>query len=193
MKAELAAQTARAEEASSAVSSLTAELARLSPFEKEVREKNLLIGKLRHEAVTLNDHLTKALRLLKKGKPEDNVDRRMVSNHFIKFLALDRTDPKKFQILQLIAALLKWDEDEREQAGLARPGGTSGLAAPTPAFSLLRKKSNSNMGGMTRTESFSSSRGPLSPDSQSASRESLSDLLKDMLEQEAKSKAGPES
>ena len=51
------------------------ELERALPFEKEVREKNLLIGKLRHEAVILNDHLTKALRSLKKGKPEDNVDR----------------------------------------------------------------------------------------------------------------------
>ena len=51
------------------------ELERVRPFEKEVKEKNLLIGKLRHEAVTLNDHLTKALRILRKGKPEDNVDR----------------------------------------------------------------------------------------------------------------------
>lgn len=51
------------------------ELERVRPFEKEVKEKNLLIGKLRHEAVTLNDHLTKALRFLKRGKPEDNVDR----------------------------------------------------------------------------------------------------------------------
>jgi hypothetical protein len=51
------------------------ELERTSPYEKEVKEKNLLIGKLRHEAVILNDHLTKALRFLKKGKPEDNVDR----------------------------------------------------------------------------------------------------------------------
>lgn len=53
----------------------TKDLERALPFEKEVKEKNLLIGKLRHEAVTLNDHLTKALRFLKKGKPEDNVDR----------------------------------------------------------------------------------------------------------------------
>jgi chromosome segregation ATPase len=51
------------------------DLERALPFEKEVKEKNLLIGKLRHEAVILNDHLTKALRFLKKGKPEDNVDR----------------------------------------------------------------------------------------------------------------------
>lgn len=51
------------------------QLDRALPFEREVKEKNLLIGKLRHEAVILNDHLTKALRFLKKGKPEDNVDR----------------------------------------------------------------------------------------------------------------------
>lgn len=51
------------------------ELERALPFEKEVKEKQLLIGKLKHEAVILNDHLTKALRFLKKGKPEDNVDR----------------------------------------------------------------------------------------------------------------------
>lgn len=53
----------------------TKELERATPFEKEVREKNLLIGKLRHEAVILNDHLTKALRFLKQRKPEDMVDR----------------------------------------------------------------------------------------------------------------------
>lgn len=51
------------------------ELGRALQFEKEVKEKNLLIGKLRHEAVILNDHLTKALRYLKKGKPEENIDK----------------------------------------------------------------------------------------------------------------------
>lgn len=89
------------------------ELERALPFEKEVKEKNLLIGKLRHEAVILNDHLTKALRFLKRGKPEDNVDRQIVTNHFLHFLALDRSDPKKFQILQLIAALLGWTDGKK--------------------------------------------------------------------------------
>jgi chromosome segregation ATPase len=65
----------RATEAEAAKDALTAELERTAPFEKEVKEKNLLIGKLRHEAIVLNDHLTKALRYLKKTKPEDNVDR----------------------------------------------------------------------------------------------------------------------
>jgi len=88
------------------------ELERYIPLEREVKEKNLLLGKLRHEAVILNDHLTKALRFLKKGRPEDNVDRQIVTNHFLHFITLDRSDPKKFQILQLIAALLGWTEGE---------------------------------------------------------------------------------
>jgi chromosome segregation ATPase len=65
----------QASDADKNVKTAQEELDRVRPFEKEVKEKNLLIGKLRHEAVTLNDHLTKALRFLKKGKPEDNVDR----------------------------------------------------------------------------------------------------------------------
>jgi chromosome segregation ATPase len=65
----------RSTEAEAAKSSMQSELDRLAPFEKEVKEKNLLIGKLRHEAIVLNDHLTKALRFLKKAKPEDNIDR----------------------------------------------------------------------------------------------------------------------
>lgn len=64
-----------ASEAEKSLQAAVDELERVRPFEKEIKEKNLLIGKLRHEAVTLNDHLTKALRFLKKGKPEDNVDR----------------------------------------------------------------------------------------------------------------------
>lgn len=65
----------RCAEAEASKEALQTELDRLLPFEKEVKEKNLLIGKLRHEAIVLNDHLTKALRFLKKAKPEDNIDR----------------------------------------------------------------------------------------------------------------------
>ncbi|KAI1418123.1 hypothetical protein F5Y13DRAFT_35784 [Hypoxylon sp. FL1857] len=65
----------RATEAEKVKETLQKELERTAPFEKEVKEKNLLIGKLRHEAIVLNDHLTKALRYLKKTKPEDSIDR----------------------------------------------------------------------------------------------------------------------
>ncbi len=36
--------------------------------------------------------------------------RNIVTNHLLHFLALDRSDPKKFQVLQLIAALLDWSD-----------------------------------------------------------------------------------
>lgn len=75
LKESLQGAEKKASDADQALQDVQNELDRVRPFEKEVREKNLLIGKLRHEAVTLNDHLTKALRFLKKGKPEDNVDK----------------------------------------------------------------------------------------------------------------------
>ncbi|KAJ5714282.1 uncharacterized protein N7483_011463 [Penicillium malachiteum] len=170
------------------------EIERVRPFEKEVKEKNLLIGKLRHEAVTLNDHLTKALRFLKKGKAEDNVDRNIVTNHFLHFLALDRSDPKKFQILQLIAALLGWDDgkllhcmhygteiqylqflEQREQAGLARPGTSNQPGKLRVPGTPLRTPSTPNLAG------FMDNGG-------SATKEGLAELWSDFLDREAEEK-----
>ncbi|CAG8188634.1 unnamed protein product [Penicillium olsonii] len=148
------------------------EIERVRPFEKEVKEKNLLIGKLRHEAVTLNDHLTKALRFLKKGKPEDNVDRHIVTNHFLHFLGLDRSDPKKFQILQLIAALLGWNDEQREQAGLARPGTSNMPGKLRVPGTPLRTPSTPNLA----TEFM---------DNGASSKETLAELWSNFLEQEA--------
>jgi hypothetical protein len=117
--AELRKQCQAAEEASKAakatVEATQKQLERALPFESEVKEKNLLIGKLRHEAVTLNEHLTKALRILKKGRPEDNVDRQIITNYFLHFLSIDRSDPKKFEALQLIAALLGFTDGKLAQ------------------------------------------------------------------------------
>ena len=81
LKKQLQEAQAIATSATTELENTKKELERASQFEKEVKEKNLLIGKLRHEAVILNDHLTKALRFLKKGKPEDNVDRFATLTH----------------------------------------------------------------------------------------------------------------
>ncbi|KAL0940882.1 golgi matrix protein [Colletotrichum truncatum] len=163
----------RATEAEEAKEKLTKELERTAPFEKEVKEKNLLIGKLRHEAIVLNDHLTKALRYLKKTKPEDNVDRQVVTNHLLHFLTLDRSDPKRFQILQVMAGYLNWTEEQREQAGLARPGGsTNSLRLPASPFH--RTPSTPSLS----TEFFSETPS-------SANKESLADLWAGFLERSA--------
>ncbi|KAL8992450.1 MAG: hypothetical protein Q9188_007582 [Gyalolechia gomerana] len=162
----------QASEANHTLETTQKELERALPFEKEVKEKNLLIGKLRHEAVILNDHLTKALKYLKKGKPEENIDKQIVTNHFLHFLALERADPKKFQVLQIIAALLGWTDEQREQAGLARPGASNpNLRVPISPWH--------------RTPSTPALSTDFFPDNSSNRKESLAELWSDFLEQEA--------
>lgn len=160
------------------------ELERALPFEKEVKEKNLLIGKLRHEAVTLNEHLTKALRILKKGRPEDNVDKQIITNYFLHFLGLDRSDPKKFEALQLISQLLGWTDEQREQAGLARPGTSGGVSALRIPISPFRRTPS--------TPSLSSLSDPMLMASSSSNKESLAELWQDFLEREATENSGAE-
>ena len=65
----------QASEATSVLESTKNDLEKALPFEKEVKEKNLLIGELRYENINLKEHLTKAFRILKKGKPEENIDK----------------------------------------------------------------------------------------------------------------------
>ncbi|UNI16115.1 hypothetical protein JDV02_002584 [Purpureocillium takamizusanense] len=168
----------RRAEAEGVKEELSKELERTAPFEKEVKEKNLLIGKLRHEAIVLNDHLTKALRYLKKTKPEDNVDRQVITNHLLHFLTLDRGDAKRFQVLQVMAGYLNWTDEQREQAGLARPGGSGGsLRLPMSPFH--------------RTPSSPSLSADLFSEPTSAKdRESLAELWAGFLERSAQEGAG---
>ncbi|OLN92185.1 GRIP domain-containing protein [Colletotrichum chlorophyti] len=138
---------ARATEAEAAKDSLTKELERTAPFEKEVKEKNLLIGKLRHEAIVLNDHLTKALRYLKKTKPEDNV----------------------------MAGYLNWTDEQREQAGLARPGTSTNILR-LPASPFHRTPSTPSLSAEFFSETTPTSAG---------NKESLADLWAGFLERSA--------
>ncbi|CAG5137773.1 uncharacterized protein ALTATR162_LOCUS202 [Alternaria atra] len=179
---DLRKQVQAAESASNAAKatlvSTQKDLERALPFEKEVKEKNLLIGKLRHEAVTLNEHLTKALRILKKGRPEDNVDRQIITNYFLHFLSIDRSDPKKFEALQLISALLGWTDEQKEQAGLARPGAASSSTGLRIPLSPFRRTPS--------TPSLSAAAAdPMLMASSSSNKESLAELWQDFLEREA--------
>ena len=175
-------------EAQQSLASSNAELERLGPLEREIKEKSLLIGKLRHEAVILNDHLTKALRFLKRAKPDDTVDRSLVTNHFLQFLALDRSDAKKFQILQLISALLGWTEDQKEQAGLARPGAASNLGnLKVPLSAPFRRVSSSaGLSPLSPPGNTSTSlKSPSAADAASPARgEGLAELWSEFLERE---------
>ncbi|USP76733.1 hypothetical protein yc1106_04007 [Curvularia clavata] len=181
LRKQVQAAESAADAAKAALESTKKDLERALPFEKEVKEKNLLIGKLRHEAVTLNEHLTKALRILKKGRPEDNVDRQIITNYFLHFLSIDRSDPKKFEALQLISALLGWTDDiaeQKEQAGLARPGtATSSGNLRIPLSPFRRTPSTPSLS--------SAAADPMLMASSSSNKESLAELWQDFLEREA--------
>ncbi|KAF9051851.1 hypothetical protein BJ165DRAFT_1413784 [Panaeolus papilionaceus] len=131
-------------------------MTRTQELEKEVKEKTLLIGKLRHEAVIINEHLMEALRRLRKNSADTNVDKRLVTNVILSFLNVPRGDTKRFEILQLLASILSWSEQEREKAGLQRETPTSAKggfwgrsnSASSPSKTTELEKSD-------ETESFS--------------------------------------
>ncbi|KIV99276.1 uncharacterized protein PV09_09044 [Verruconis gallopava] len=179
LRKQLDAAVDEASSAKAALEQTEGELEKLRPLQQEIREKNLLIGKLKHEAVTLNEHLTKALRFLKKSKPGDTVDRQLVTNHLLQFLAMDRSDPKKFQVLQLIAHLLAWSDEQKEQAGLARPGGGASSSSSTSSSTL--RIPSSPFRRTPSTPSLSTQLDNATP----ASKESLAELWSEFLEREA--------
>ncbi|KAH7928595.1 hypothetical protein BV22DRAFT_1192684 [Leucogyrophana mollusca] len=131
---------------------------RTQDLEKDVKEKNLLIGKLRHEAVIINEHLMEALRRLRKNSTETNVDRRLVTNVLLSFLSTPRADPKRFEMLTLLATVLSWTDAEREKAGLQRthlnPTPSSFWSRPSNPGSPSRDK-GIDLEKTDETESFS--------------------------------------
>lgn len=110
----------RAANAESSLSQATTNATKSSALEKELKDKNALIAKLRHDAVVNNEHLTEALRRLRKSTSDVNVDRRLVTNVLLSFLTTSRADSKRFEMLQLLSTILCWDDGEREKAGLQR-------------------------------------------------------------------------
>jgi hypothetical protein len=92
--------------------------------------------------VVNNEHLTEALRRLRKTSSDNNVDRyvprpssneiltssRLVNNILLAFLAAPRADSKRFEMLSILSTILSWDDSEREKAGLQKVG--KGKAPP---------------------------------------------------------------
>ncbi|KAF8496477.1 hypothetical protein F5888DRAFT_1614651 [Russula emetica] len=111
----------------------SADNARRQALEQEVKEKTLLIGKLRHEAVIINEHLMEALRRLRRGSANTSVDRRLVTNILLTFLCTPREDTKRFEMLGLLASILSWSDEERVRAGLRRIGNNLASSANSPA------------------------------------------------------------
>jgi chromosome segregation ATPase len=102
-------------------------------LEQELQQKTELIGKLRHDVVQLQSHLSEAMRCMKKGNSEDTVDKKLIANLIIGFVTLAHGDTKRYEILQLIASILKLSDEEKQKLGLLRTETTpTKLKASTP-------------------------------------------------------------
>ena len=111
--------------------------------------------------------------------------RQIVTNHLLHFLTLDRSDPKKFQILQLIAALLGWTDTQREQAGLQKSGSGGGNTSTSltgslrlPGTPMMHKAPSSPSLSRLETDYMDGSNTP-------SGKESLAELWQSFLEQES--------
>ncbi|KAJ7064897.1 hypothetical protein C8F01DRAFT_779575 [Mycena amicta] len=129
---------------------------RTQELEREVKEKTVIVEKLRHEAIILNEHLMEALRRLRRNSTDTNVDRRLVTNVLLSFLTTPRADAKRFEMLTLLSSILSWSDIEREKAGLQR---AHSLAPPSSSFwgrsSTSSARKTTELEKTDETESFS--------------------------------------
>jgi len=50
------------------------------------------------------------LRVLKRDNADDKIDKQLVTNVFLQFLSKQRGDATKYEVLQLIASVLTWND-----------------------------------------------------------------------------------
>ncbi|KAH8549001.1 hypothetical protein BGW37DRAFT_429970 [Umbelopsis sp. PMI_123] len=135
-KKSLAEYQERATVAENELQQFHRDVERSKRYEQEIKEKNLLIGKLRHEAIILNEHLVEAMKRIKEGVSDTSVDRQLITNLLVGFLIAPRGDRKRYDILNVIASVLQLSDEHKEQIGLIRRTGnrpsTGGAHTPSP-------------------------------------------------------------
>lgn len=104
----------------------------------------------------MNEHLMEALRRLRKNSTDNNVDRRLITNVLLQFLATPRADVKRFEMLSLLATILSWNDTEREKAGLQKSSQVPGRSSGGRSVSSSHSKSKAlDLETSDETESFS--------------------------------------
>lgn len=111
--------------------------------------------------------------------------RQIVTVYLLKFLTIDRSDPKKFEVLQLIADLLRWNDEEREQAGLMRSTTASGVTSPSSSHLRLPSMSMPRSSSTSAALASMSLMGEAGSGAGTGRRETLGELFQNFLEEQA--------
>ena len=70
--------------------------------------------------IQLQSHLAEAMKRMRSGANEANVDRELLANLVVGFISAPRGTSKPFEILSIISNILKFTEEEKERVGLIR-------------------------------------------------------------------------
>ncbi|KAJ3253207.1 hypothetical protein HDU77_004697 [Chytriomyces hyalinus] len=118
----------RAREAEEKLESVDTNVPSSSILEAQLKERNLEIGKLRGKVISLETYLSEAIR--RASSADNQVDRRLISNLIVQFMATQRGDSKRFEMLSVIASVLKFSDEDKVKIGLLRRigSGSGGIA-----------------------------------------------------------------
>ncbi|KAJ3284802.1 hypothetical protein HDU79_007853 [Rhizoclosmatium sp. JEL0117] len=118
---------ARAEQAESQLASVSETIASTSTttdLTNQLAERTAEVGKLRGRIISLETYLSEAIR--RAASADNQVDRRLISNLVVQFLGAPRGDSKRFEMLTVIASVLKLSDEEKVKVGLMRKVGGGG-------------------------------------------------------------------
>ncbi|KAI8609497.1 hypothetical protein BC830DRAFT_1222232 [Chytriomyces sp. MP71] len=114
----------RATEVEERLQNVNADAPSSEVLEAQLQERNLEIGKLRGKIISLETYLSEAIR--RAASADNQVDRRLISNLIVQFMATQRGDPKRFEMLSVIASVLKLNDEDKVKIGLLRRVGAVG-------------------------------------------------------------------
>ncbi|PIA18884.1 hypothetical protein COEREDRAFT_37964 [Coemansia reversa NRRL 1564] len=130
--------TARAEQAEGRLRKIELSGATAEQCQQKITDQMSEIERLRHEVAVLKDHLNESMYRLREESSEFNLDKRVITNLVVGFLALSYGDPKRYEILQLMSSILQFSEEQQEKVGLIRKAGRRApLKSASPGTPVL--------------------------------------------------------
>ncbi|KAJ1950467.1 hypothetical protein FBU59_000666 [Linderina macrospora] len=141
--------SARAEQAEQRLRRIEVSGATAEQWQHKLGSQAAEIEKLRHETVVLKEHLDESMRRLREESNDFNLDKRVITNLVVGFLALPYGDSKRYEILQLMSSMLQFSEEQQEKVGLIRKAGrraplagssSASPAPPSPADGVAETK-----------------------------------------------------
>ncbi|KAJ1953592.1 hypothetical protein GGI12_005981, partial [Dipsacomyces acuminosporus] len=109
------AAVARAEQAETKLRKIELSGATAEQCQQKITDQAAEIEKLHHEVSVLKDHLNESMRRLREEGNDFNLDKRVLTNLIVGFLALPYGDSKRFEILQLMSSILQFSEEQQER------------------------------------------------------------------------------